>query len=251
MAFRTALALSVFYRARLEILHVSGAGQELVWEEFPSVRETLEAWRLLPRGSRREDVDIRLGVGITKVDIRGDDPASGISNFILKNSPDLLVASSHGRTGISQWILGSVAIETLRMTSLSTLLLGPSAKTFIDEGSGRIRLQSVVFPVALSPPPGEAVEQFRSMMAGILARIHYVHVRENDDSSTQLAGLLPNLTELQGDVVPAILSAAQQMSADMIVMPTARHKGFLDAVRGSVTQRVLHDAPCPVLALPS
>jgi nucleotide-binding universal stress UspA family protein len=63
--------------------------------------------------------------------------------------------------------------------------------------------------------------------------------------------LFPDLNVQPGDVVPSILRAARQAGADMIVMPTAGHHGFIDALRGSVTQRVLHDAPCPILALPS
>jgi nucleotide-binding universal stress UspA family protein len=33
-------------------------------------------------------------------------------------------------------------------------------------------------------------------------------------------------------------------------MPTAGRHGLVDALRGSVTERVLHEAPCPVLAIP-
>jgi nucleotide-binding universal stress UspA family protein len=39
--------------------------------------------------------------------------------------------------------------------------------------------------------------------------------------------------------------------ANLIAMPTAGHHGFLDAVRGSTTERVLRHAPCPVLAVPA
>ncbi|HEY3719491.1 MAG TPA: universal stress protein, partial [Roseiarcus sp.] len=39
--------------------------------------------------------------------------------------------------------------------------------------------------------------------------------------------------------------------ADLIVMPTAGHVGYLDALRGSTTERVLRQAPCPVLAMPA
>jgi nucleotide-binding universal stress UspA family protein len=250
-AFRIALALAVFYRARLEILHVSGREQEPAWEEFPKVRDTLEAWRLLPPRSRRDEVQSQLGVKIAKLDIHSEDAASGISGYILKHMPDLLVAASNGRTGINRWLSGSVAMETLRRTGIPTLLLGPSARSFIDEGSGRINLHNILFPVAHSPPPGEAAQQFSSMMANIPAQVYYVHVRENNGGSGPLARLFPNLMELQGDVVTAILRAAQDVKPGMIVMPTAGRHGFLDAFRGSVSQRILRDAPCAILALPS
>jgi nucleotide-binding universal stress UspA family protein len=54
-----------------------------------------------------------------------------------------------------------------------------------------------------------------------------------------------------GDVVEEILAAAAECQADLIVMATAGHQGFLDALRGSTTERVLRHAPCPVLAVPA
>jgi nucleotide-binding universal stress UspA family protein len=36
-----------------------------------------------------------------------------------------------------------------------------------------------------------------------------------------------------------------------MMMATAGHEGILDALRGSVTQQVLRQAPCPLLAVPA
>ena len=38
--------------------------------------------------------------------------------------------------------------------------------------------------------------------------------------------------------------------SDLIGMPTMGHHGFLDALRGNTTERLLRQAPCPVLAVP-
>jgi nucleotide-binding universal stress UspA family protein len=53
----------------------------------------------------------------------------------------------------------------------------------------------------------------------------------------------------EGDVVAVILDAAAE--ADLIVMATEGEQGIIDALRGSVTERVVRDAPCPVLAVPA
>jgi nucleotide-binding universal stress UspA family protein len=53
----------------------------------------------------------------------------------------------------------------------------------------------------------------------------------------------------RGDVVAAILAAAEK--TDLIVMATEGRHGIFDALRGSVTERVVRDAPCPVLAVPA
>jgi nucleotide-binding universal stress UspA family protein len=53
-----------------------------------------------------------------------------------------------------------------------------------------------------------------------------------------------------GRVVPAILDRARSWPADVIVMGTHGRSGFERWVLGSVTERLLRRAPCPVLAVP-
>lgn len=49
--------------------------------------------------------------------------------------------------------------------------------------------------------------------------------------------------------VERILGTASAIDASLIVMPTAGHQGFLDAIRGSTTERVLQACRCPLLAV--
>jgi nucleotide-binding universal stress UspA family protein len=53
-----------------------------------------------------------------------------------------------------------------------------------------------------------------------------------------------------GDVVDTILDTAQRTRADLIVMSTDGRNGFLDALRGSHSERILRRSPCPLLAIP-
>jgi nucleotide-binding universal stress UspA family protein len=64
-------------------------------------------------------------------------------------------------------------------------------------------------------------------------------------------GLLPHIELRQGPVIETILSYAGEIGADMIAMPTQGRRGLLDALRGSTTERILRDAPCPVYAVPA
>ena len=52
-----------------------------------------------------------------------------------------------------------------------------------------------------------------------------------------------------GQVVDEIIAVANEISADLIVLPTRRRNGFLDVLRGSISKQVLQSAPCPVLAV--
>jgi len=48
-----------------------------------------------------------------------------------------------------------------------------------------------------------------------------------------------------------IIETAQQTAVDLIVMPTHGRTGLAHMLIGSVTERVLRRAPCPVLAIPA
>ena len=53
-----------------------------------------------------------------------------------------------------------------------------------------------------------------------------------------------------GNVIDAIVQTASDMATNLIVMATDGRNGFLDALRGSHSERVLRRTPCPILAIP-
>jgi nucleotide-binding universal stress UspA family protein len=59
----------------------------------------------------------------------------------------------------------------------------------------------------------------------------------------------PELAVHEGVAADSILSFAQARNADLIVMGTHGRRGFDRLVLGSVTDRVMRTAPCPVLAI--
>jgi len=48
---------------------------------------------------------------------------------------------------------------------------------------------------------------------------------------------------------PAILTAAEDFEADMIVMGSHRHLAVTDALLGSTTMKILHSAKVPVMVV--
>ena len=54
---------------------------------------------------------------------------------------------------------------------------------------------------------------------------------------------------LDGDVASAIVDTARNEQVDLIVMSTHGYSGLTRWVLGSVTEKVLRSAPCPVMAV--
>ena len=53
-----------------------------------------------------------------------------------------------------------------------------------------------------------------------------------------------------GEVIGAIVQTASDLDTDLIVMSADGRNGFLDALRGSHSERVLRRTPCPLRAIP-
>ncbi len=62
-----------------------------------------------------------------EVVIRTGDPAEEIIDFVSHGDIDLVAMATHGRTGLSRLIMGSVATEVLRRVTIPVLLIRPSA----------------------------------------------------------------------------------------------------------------------------
>lgn len=250
-AFAHALRLALAKRCRLDLLHVHAMGGVDNFDHFPRIRKTLTRWGVLPMGATVEDITKQTGVTVRKVEISDSDAIEGLSRFLLGHRPDLLVMSTHGRDGLNHWLNGSISAEVAQQTQLPTLLLGPHARPFVDVETGALNLETVLVPVAQDPPPGRALTTLAALTEGFHISKDLIHVGANAPHVRGWRDVSPRVRELDGPVVDAILAEAEALQANLIAMPTAGQQGFLDALRGSTTERVVSKAPCPVLALPA
>jgi nucleotide-binding universal stress UspA family protein len=254
-AFAHALAVALFRQARLTLLHVAETASDEDWQRFPGVRETLERWGLLAPGSQRADVFRRLAIKVRKVQLESDDPAEAIATYLVDHPSDLLVVATAQRSGLPRWLEGSVASRLVRGAAVRALFVPAGSAGFVAPEDGELSLRRILVPVDHRPSPEPALE-LAARAAGSLGvppvAIRAFHVGEKLPPLPLAPGDAFRLeTELaEGDPVDAIVAAAGAWPADLVVMATDGRDGPLDVLRGSHTERVVREVPCPLLSIP-
>lgn len=209
------------------------------------------------------------------------DPAEAIVLAATIHDADLIVMSTHGRSGFSRAVLGSVAEQVLHMAPVPVLLV----RVFHLTGrtlTGSYR--KILVPLDGTPLGVEALRYATQDDIAREAEITLLHA-EQPGVPAPFAGALagplmqPSTTELTagrrdtrrylealaqeyldhnrqwhlyatiGDPAEAILHVAEDQEVDLIVMATHDRHGLDRLLQGSVTARVLHQADVPVLVL--
>ena len=252
-AFAHALAISLIRQTKLTILHAGGS--EDAWQNFPAVRGTLERWGVLEPGSPRSAVFEDLALRVKKVAVRGRDPVKATLHYLEQHPTDLIVLATEGREGLQRWLQPSVAERIALKSRTNTLFVPNSARGFVSVQTGEITLQRILVPVDYHPSPLPAIEYAvrAAQVTGKPTEIVLFHVGDTARMPALNVPKVPNVKwktrTAEGDVVEAIARATEEAAADLVIMTTAGHEGFLDALRGSVTQQVVRRTPCPLLAV--
>ena len=256
VAFGHALKLALGMQGKLEILHVDPHQTRPDWDNYPSVRETLCRWNVLPAGARKADV-VRLGVGISKSACKGP-PAGAVLEHLERRGADLVVMATHRREGLDRWLHTNIAESISNRTDAATLFVPYGIDGFINYDTGAVSLRRVLIPIDSVPDPQPAIDAIDQLVQAVASESEHVEVRllHIGDPAGTPSPTLPNNDSCRwswetrvGNVVDAICEDAVENDVDLIAMTTNGHDGFLDAVRGSTTERVLHRAECPVLSV--
>ena len=255
-AFAHALRIALTAKCRLKLLHVATGNDARDWMDFPQVRTALVNWGMLDEGEPQASVADRLGLRIEMIELTPQSAVAGIQKHLDRHPASLIVLNTEGREGASRWLHGSVAEAVTRHAHTPALFVPNGARGFVDQPRGEVHLKRVLIPVDHDPKPAAAVGSimgFAHLMAGVDVEERLLHVGRTPPQIRFRAGRrLPVPVALRGgNPVESIIEAAQDWQPDLIGMPTAGHRGFLDALRGSTTERVIRQAPCPVLAVPA
>jgi nucleotide-binding universal stress UspA family protein len=256
IAFVHALKIALVTQARLSMLHVT-AGSKLEWQDFPGVRDTLERWKLIPKGSPRSMVG-QLGVEIRKVITSSKHPVKACLHYLARHPADLIVLAVGHHEGRMRWLEKSVGEPIARGAGQITLFLPHGVEGFVSREDGSVALRNILIPVAIKPRPEPAMEAAVRLIrnfqlsAGTVTLLHV-----GSASGTRFVkfpespGWTWKCVARTGDPAETILQTAEELAADLILMTTDGPDGFLDGLRGTTSERVLHKARCPVGNLPA
>lgn len=261
-AFGHALKLSLAIRGDLTIMHVDPARADPDFDDFPRVRATLSRWGLLRKGATKHDF-LALGLGVRKIRALAEDPIASILQLLWRKPVDLMVLATHPKDTLGQWLsdpqwLSNPVSQSLaRKSRVMSLFVPDQCKGFVSLDTGAVSIQRFLIPVDHRPRPQAAVNAACMIAAGLGVQnatfeVLYVgsKARMPNLQLPRRQGWIWQQRHTEGVVVDAILDLAGWLQPDLIVMATEWRYGFLDALRGSTTERVLRRTACPLLAVP-
>jgi nucleotide-binding universal stress UspA family protein len=205
-----------------------------------------------------------------KSEILTGDAAAEIIDYANNSETDLIIMSTHGRSGLERWALGSVADKVLRGTDKPLILV--RARTVSPEISSESVLRKIVLALDGSKDSEAVIPYVEDLALGINAEVVLIHVIEPSYSFYTIGGLkyqgyserkkktmkafynsyLKGIATrfanrgidtrhqvLFGDVTEAIVDFADKTRADLVAMTTHGRSGVKRWVLGSTAARIL------------
>jgi nucleotide-binding universal stress UspA family protein len=244
-AFAHAVALARSSNSKLVSIH---AGTDpSASARIPNASDLLARWGVPPSASVQHE---RL------VDDCCDDAVDTLVRALRRAAPELVVAATRARAGVSRAMFDSVAEAVVLHLAVPTLLLPVGGHGFVSESSGTVNLNRVLVAAGDSEA-AQAGAARAAWLADLVAaselEVALVHAGSGSAPSVatpERRGTRFVARSIAGAVEHALPSEAERWNADLIVMPTRGHDSFRDILFGTHTERVLHHAARPILVVP-
>jgi nucleotide-binding universal stress UspA family protein len=185
-----------------------------------------------------------------------------------KCEADIIVLGTHGRTGAQKFVLGSVAEEIFRRSTVPVLTIGPRVHSGMRNGA---KFHRVLFATDFTPESPTAAPYAISLAQENQAQLMLLHVIRNHElrkhptlGESSAANVRFNLNELlpkdaelwcrpetvveYGDPGRWIPGAASDHGADLIVLGVREAAGRLGAgthLSRTTAHKVVAHAGCP------
>lgn len=212
------------------------------------------------------------GQSSVRVKVVEGDVASGVVDVAREENADLIVMSSHGYSGLTRWVLGSVAEKVLHGAPCPVLVIRspqPISRALVTLDGSPLAAQALEPAVEVAARLGASLTLLR-----VLAEVDQADLRSLDayelGLSTRLveelnANAEAYLTQLvtsharaghpikvevrAGPAAATILKYVEQHNIDLIGMATHGRSALRRWMYGSVTEKVLRSADCSMLVV--
>jgi len=215
------------------------------------------------------------GVDTERFVVEGE-PLSEIAQGAIDHDVDLITVAMRDRKLLNRAFGSSLAEDIIAESPCAVLAVRPPQRDFVD-GRTEIQLKRVLLATNFRPSSAAATQLATQMANQLGAELHAVYVI--GDYFEQISAMFPEgglaaLTRLRSSVqqriahlargggathiiegrpYQEIVKLADTIQADLIVIGTAVHGSLFGSsqVLGSEIERVIRNAPCPVLCVPA
>ncbi|WP_436900919.1 universal stress protein [Halovenus halobia] len=208
-----------------------------------------------------------LGVEYDSDVVQGN-PAPTIVEYGDEYDYDLIAMPTHGRQGVSRYLLGSVTEKVVRLSSLPVL----TARMEPDE-QFQFPYENILIPTDGSPSAVRAGEYGCSLAAALDATVHVLSVvdegsfgvdvrsglaRQEQAATEAVEGVVSEAADQgvtavehveHGTPLEEILDTVDANDIDAVVMGTAGRRGAERILLGSVAEKTVRSVPVPVFTL--
>ncbi|MFN0119871.1 MAG: universal stress protein [Blastocatellia bacterium] len=265
-ALRYAIALARAYEAELSLCHFVEPDVFVDVTERERYQRQFEQLILSLHGDTGQTPPR------TQAIILNEDPITGIPELARKHGVDLIVMQSRRRP-LAAALLGSMTEAVCRTAPCPVLVTHPDEHDFITPENKQIALRRILVAHDFSNDSELAMQYALSLAQEYQAELHVMHVLpfavapvvtrlpqslENDyeRAMRMLRQAVPEETYLWSHVTPMvrtgqpyreILTYAEDHAMDLICLGVHGAGFAMRALFGSNADRVLRQAPCPVL----
>jgi len=217
----------------------------------------------------------------TQAEVQFGLPAQQILGVAESQAVDLIFMGSHGRTGVTRWMLGSVAEQVISQSTVPVLVVREGGPALVGRHADAARPFSALIPLDGSPlaetallPAANLVAVLGGTTQGMVhllqvvgrsasaaaegvssqegserrAQAYLMSVRERLLRQTHGLNLAITCSVLHArDITQAIVTSGNNY--DLLAMATHGRGGLERLVIGSVTERVLHSTKLPLLVV--
>lgn len=245
--------------------------------------EPEQKWLLQLRTQVRELLadELFAGLEVEPVIIEGE-PAPEIARAVSDFAIDLVTVVTHGRKGLARALWGSTAEEIIAEAPCPVLTIRPPQRDFVEHRGSHteIRLNRILLATNFRPSANAAAQVAAQMGERTGAELHVIYVigdymdqmaeffpesagpslarlreyvEERMASFAQEAGRQTITHIAEGRPYEQIVRLATEKDVDLIVIGTSVHAALFGGAPalGPDIERVVRNAPCPVLCVPS